>query len=128
MRTNIANNANFVGGISKENVNNFNENRWGNAFQLFRRNHPVLVHQFPQLVHERLVDLEATGGIDEQHVVEPSARGLQGCASNGKWVLPPLGIMKIGPDLLRESLQLQNRSRSTHVGADEQDALFLRLN
>ena len=39
MRTNIANNANFVGGISKENVNNFNENRWGNAFQLFRRNH-----------------------------------------------------------------------------------------
>ena len=80
------------------------------------------------LVHEALVDVQASGGIDDEHVEHAALRLLESVASDFRGRIRRAGWEKLRTDLLRESLQLQDRGGSPHVRAHEQDAFFFTLN
>ena len=75
-----------------------------------------------ELVHQRLVDLEAAGGVDD-HRVEAVRRG----RARGPRVAASTGILRVGAvdgdvDLRAELLELVDRGRALQVGGDERRA------
>ena len=77
------------------------------------------------LLHQLGIDVQATGGVDDEHVVDAAARGIQRGGCNPAGAAPGCYRMEIRPHLLGQALQLQHGGRPADVGADQQHALLL---
>ena len=77
------------------------------------------------LVHQRRVNREAAGGVDDQHVLAEPTGLLQPFSRNGDRV----GLRRVDghADLLAQHAQLLDRRRALEVGANEQHVAALRL-
>ena len=78
----------------------------------------------PYLVHELGIDVQATCGIDDEHVVHALARCLDRCLGDGDRIIARFGRVKACAHLFGQTLQLQDRRGSAHVRADEQHPLL----
>ena len=71
-----------------------------------------------ELVHQRLVDLEAAGGVDDHRVDAVLARAREALARRLDRILR-VGAVDRDVDLLAELLELVDRGRALEVGGDE---------
>ena len=79
-------------------------------------------------LHQLLVDVQPPGRIDDQRVVDAAARLLPAAArAIAGGLLPRRARKEIGADALGDALQLQDRRRAAHIGADQQHPAALTL-
>ena len=79
------------------------------------------------LVHHVGIDMQATGGIDQHHVVELDTRVLHRRFGDGHRLLGGVGGEEIDPDFLGQRFQLVDGGRTIDVGRDHQHLLLLAL-
>jgi len=83
--------------------------------------------ELAHLGHHLLVDVQAARGIDEQRVIDTAARLFECARGDGERLLARARRRNVDAELRTKALELQHRSRATHVRRDEQHALALAL-
>ncbi len=71
--------------------------------------------------------MQTTGGIDDENVEHALLGGFQRCTRDTQRVVTRVAGVERGAHLLGQTLQLGDRRRTTHVGADQQNPLLARL-
>ena len=79
------------------------------------------------LVHHLGIDVQPTCGIDDQHIFEPLAGGIERPLCDLERIFIALTGAELGPDLSGYGAQLLNSCRSVHVTTDHQHRFFLFL-
>ena len=78
-------------------------------------------------VHHRFVNVQTTGGIHQQHVVEFELRFFQRRVDDINRLLADVGREEVDADLLGQGLQLFDRRRAVNVRGDHQHFLLVLL-
>ena len=78
-------------------------------------------------VHHRFIDVQTTGGIHQQHVVELQLRFFQRGVNDIDRLLAHIGREEINVNLLSQRFQLFNRRRAINVRGDHQHFLLVLL-
>ena len=79
------------------------------------------------LLHHVRIDVQTTGGIDDQHVHEAAFRFTQGGVDDIHGLLAEIGGEEGDAHLAGQGLQLLDRRRTVDVGTDHHDLLLLPL-
>ena len=77
------------------------------------------------LTHHVFIDMESTGGIDDQHIHVATTGFFQGAVGDIHRVLIAGGGEEVGLHLPRQGFQLLDRRRAIHVGGHHHDLLLL---
>ena len=83
--------------------------------------------QFLDLGHHLGIDVQATCGIEDDHVDELQLRFSNGCASDVYRLLAQIGRKEGYPDFIGQGFELLDRCRTINVGRDHHDGFLFAL-